>query len=125
MDIATDIATLLLGVTTDIFNDALPESPDNCIALYQDGGFDPVHTFGTQAPVWEKPAIQVVVRHTIRQTAISWIESIKDALDGKTSFIINTHYYMSCFQRGDVQSLGRDKNKRIRLGLNFLLEVTR
>lgn len=125
IDIALDIATLLTGITSSIFLYSQPNTPDACITIYYSGGTDPQHTFGAQAPQWENPTIQVRVRHTSAVTAMSWCASIKNALDGKTAFTINSHYYMSVFQQGDILPWGRDENNRWEFSINFRIQVRR
>jgi hypothetical protein len=125
-DLLEDIKSLLTGITSDIYKNEMPETPVSVITLYNTSGLDPQHTFGAAKAAWEKPGFQVVVRHATAGTARTWMESIKNALDGKVNFTVNTHYYLSVFQQGDIFSLGRDKeNHAIKLSLNFLVEVTR
>lgn len=125
-DLLADIKSLLTGITSDIYKNELPDSPINVITLYNTAGLDAQHTFGAQKPLWERPGFQVVVRHTTAGTARTWIEAVKNALDGKANSTINAHYYLSIFQQGDVMSLGRDEATRaIKFALNFIAEVTR
>jgi hypothetical protein len=124
-DICADLATLLTSITSNVYGDEMPETPDNLIVLYHSAGRDPQHTMGTQKAVWENPTIQIMVRHTTASTALTWIESIKNALDGVVNKTINGHYYMVVLQQGDVLPLGRDSNGRIMYSLNFACQVRR
>jgi hypothetical protein len=125
MDLLTDIQTLLTSVTSNVYRDSQPSTPDNCITLYNNGGYESVHTMGTQAPVFERPTIQVRVRHTTRATAMTWLTSIKNALDGKSNTTINGNRYLMISQFGDIVTIGRDDNRRHQFTLNFEIMVTR
>lgn len=120
-----DIKSLLTSITTDVYLHDMRDKPDALITILLARGIDPVHTGGSQRAVWENPGFEIIVRHTSTTTALSWIESIKNALDGKTDTTINSHRYISIFQNGDVIPLGRDEKNRVMFSINFRCQVTR
>lgn len=62
-EIAAKIAALGLGtVGTNIFWGSMPETPDECCAVYEYGGSPPEMGFGTAGIHFETPAVQVVFR---------------------------------------------------------------
>lgn len=125
-DLLADVATLLTGITSAIYKNELPDDPINCIGLFNTSGLDPVHTFGAMKAIYERPSFQVIVRHDTAGTARTWIESIKNAVDGKCNSTINGHYYLSIMQQGDLLSMGREEaTHAILFSLNFLAEVQR
>jgi hypothetical protein len=125
-DLLADIKSLLTGVTSDIYKNEMPETPVNVIAIYNSPGFDPIHVINVVKPAYEQPGFQVVVRHSTAGTARTWIEAIKNALDGQCNLTINSHLYLSIFQQGDVLPMGREASTHaIEFSLNFLTKVVR
>ena len=124
-NIPADIKTLLTGITSDVYLHDLRDSPNSLITIFLARGSDPTHTAGNQAPAWENPAIEIIVRHTSTTTALNWIESVKNALDGLTDTTINAHRYISIMQQGDTLPLGKDEKNRVMFSINFRLQVTR
>jgi len=125
-DLLEDITSLLTGITSDVYKNELPETPVNLIVLYNETGYDPVHVHNASKPAYENPGFQVVVRHTTAGTARTWIEAVKNALDGKTNLTINSHIYLGIFQQGDMFPLGREESTHaIKFSLNFQAQVVR
>ena len=123
MDAATDIKTLLTGITSSIYIDILPDTPDDLIAIFSDGGMQPDYTFGNGNVAMQKPTINIIVRSTIRSTVITYMASIKTALSGKVNQTLNSTLYKAIIQDGDIMHLGRDENDRIRQSIRFRLYV--
>lgn len=126
MSLLADIKTLLTGVNSNIFLGDLPDTPDNCIALYQSGGQDSVHNLGASTDeTHETPTFQVRIRNTVYATANTQAEQVKDILDGLINQTINSNLYISIYIQGDVNSLGRDDRNRVNLTVNFVAKVKR
>lgn len=126
MSLLVDMKSLLTSVSSDIFLGDLPDTPDNCLALYQSGGQDAQHQLGASTEeVHETPTFQVRIRNTSYATANAEAEEVKDILDGLVNQTINTNEYKSIFMQGDINSLGRDDRNRINLTVNFIAKVKR
>lgn len=126
MSLLADMKTLIpLGVAaaSSIFFGDKPDDPDSIVVLYQTGGADPSHTFTSRE--FEEPTFQVLIRNAAYANAITKAEVIKDTFDGQTELTINGNRYLSIFQQGDIQPLGRDKHNRTELTLNFRAKVER
>ena len=126
MSLLVDMKSLITAVNANMFLGDLPDTPDNCIALYQTGGQDSQHQLGASTDeVHETPTFQVRIRNTSYATANTEAESVKDILDGLVNQTINTNEYKSIFMQGDINSLGRDDRNRINLTVNFIAKVKR
>lgn len=126
MSLLVDIKSLITSVNDNIFLGDLPDTPNNCIALYQTGGQSSVHSLGASVDeTHETPTLQVRVRNTVYDTANTEIEQVKDILDGLVNQTINSNIYISVFMQGDINSLGRDDRNRINLTVNFIVKVKR
>lgn len=126
MSLLVDMKSLLTSVSDDIFLGDLPDTPDDCLALYQTGGQDAVHSLGASVDeTHETPTFQVRIRNTTYATANTQAESVKDLIDGLVNQTINSNLYISIFMQGDINSLGRDDRNRINLTVNFVAKVKR
>jgi len=126
MSLLVDIKSLITGVNANIYLGDLPDTPDNCIGLYQTGGQDPQHQLGASTEeVHETPTFQVRLRNTTYATANTEAEQVKDVLDGLINQVVNGNEYKSIFMQGDINSLGRDGRNRVNLSVNFIAKVKR
>lgn len=126
MGLLDDMETLIpsdVAATADIYSGDKPDKPDNIVVLYQTGGADPSHSFNARE--FEEPTFQVLIRNAAYANAITKAEAVKDAFDGQTELTINGNRYMSIFQQGDIQPLGRDNDNRTELTVNFRAKVVR
>ena len=136
-DINYDFQNLIISIPSNLFQQSEPftdknvfgdeflAQPLNQLSINDSGGLKSQHTMGkgTQA-VWYNKNVQIKFRHTSKEAMHEWVELIKFYLNGKTDFIINGHYYMSCFQEGDIlDEPGRDHNKCHISYLNFIVQV--
>lgn len=122
MDAATDIRTLLTGIST-VYVDILPDTPDDLIAVFSDNGLAPSYTFGNGNVAMQHPSINIISRSTLRSTVVTYMASIKSALSGKINQSLNGTTYKAIIQNGDIIHLGRDENDRIRQSIKFDLSV--
>jgi len=129
-DLVEDIAVLIeTALPTITVKSELDAEIDNCIAINISGGYSPVHTFGgggsNQKPAFVQPSFQITCRHLSESTLRTWWDAIKAALDGKTNYTPTgtSRTYMVIEQFGDINSLGRDDNRRHLESLNFDTQI--
>ena len=123
MSLVADIKTKLTGITSDIYLNDMPDTPNNIISIYNTGGTNSLHALDTISA--EQPSFQVRVRHTSNATALGWIDDIKDALDGLVDETINSTVYISIFLSSDVLNLGKDDRERCNYSINFITKIRR
>jgi len=69
LDAAT-VSTADLTLGTNLFLGRMPDTPDTCVALYEEGGAAPVDVFGADtAPPVEHPSLVVHTRAAAYSTA--------------------------------------------------------
>lgn len=71
-DLKTYLIAQAIDITTNIFLDYLPDTPDTCIAIFEYAGKDHV--------IMQKRYIQILCRSAVRVTAKSKAEAIKTLL---------------------------------------------
>lgn len=124
-DMTADIAELLAGVTSDVY-DEFPSDKDACIAVIRSEGDNPEHTFGanTRAAIIH-PTIKILIRHTSKTIMLQWWDGVVNALDGVTGFTPagTSRTYLNISQQGDILNLGRDDSRRHVESLNFTTSI--
>ena len=123
MGLIVDMKSKLTGVTSDIYLNDMPDTPDSCLAIFNSGGAPSLHAMDQITA--ERPSFQVRIRNVSAATAITWAESVKDALDGLATETINSNLYIVVFLEGDILNLGKDDRGRSNLSLNFITMVKR
>lgn len=121
MAILADIKTLLIAVSSTIKLSEMPDAPDDCLALFLTGGFDPSHSFDKRQ--FSEPTIQARARSMSPATAETMLQQCKALLDGQTGLTINGTTYQSIFQQGDILQLGKDARGRFECTVNFRIKV--
>lgn len=110
-------------VGTTIFKGLLPDLPDACLAVYESGGFPPVHTMnaGPGTAVVERPRVQVVCRaaRDDYQTARTKAHDVMKLLDGLGERAINGTTYKWMIAAQSPFLMGRDENGRVLIAQNF------
>lgn len=116
---ADDIATILEnnGVATfadDMFVSKEPASPDDCITLYDTGGFEP-------NPKWSigQPTVMARVRNVHYPSGYAKCEEIKDALLGLPKQAVDSTTYVGVWMEGDINFIEYDDNGRAIFTINF------
>lgn len=116
-----DIALILVDegvgtIGTDIYVSEQPKLPDECVSLFDTGGFPPVPNYR-----YDLPTIQIIVRGIRGQylTAYNTADNIKAILNGKYGITKNSTRYVGIWAMGDIMSLGKDDNGRPLLSVNF------
>lgn len=121
---AYDIAQILAGISgmgifgTDIFTGHEPSSPDNCITIYDTGGFAP-----DVAEDYQRPTIQIRVRNKAYNVGYGVIYAIKKELHG-TSRQEGGVNYTGIWVMSDIIPLGYDSNLREIFTCNFRIHRT-
>jgi hypothetical protein len=106
---------------TTLFLGTLPESPDACVAVYENSGTPPSFTMGTGGIVIDYPMLQVICRAgredypTARDTA----ESIRNLLASVLESTISGVHIMRIEPMGSVNPLGVDPKYRPLVSVNF------
>lgn len=93
---------------TDLFAAAQPDDPDDCITVYETGGFKP-----ELAANIEYPTFQVLVRGNDYVSARQKVGQIYKSLQGNTSLFMLIQAMQS------PVSLGQDQKKRWEFSVNF------
>ena len=116
---ADDIKTVLEnnGVATfatDLFISKEPTSPDNCITLYDTGGYE-------ANPKWsmDEPTVMARIRNNSYPDGYAKCEEIKDALLGLPKQAINSTTYVGVWMEGEINFIEYDDNGRAIFTMNF------
>ena len=114
-DLLVQESALTLIYANNLFISEMPDSPDECVCIYDTGGenSEPSYTY-------ERPAIQVRVRGNKGkyQDAYDLATGIKNVLNG-ASTTINSARYIGIWSVGDVIFIAYDDNHRPLLSINF------
>jgi len=106
---------------TDLFLGTLPESPDACVAVYENSGTPPSFTMGTGGIVIDYPMLQVICRAGREDypTARDKAESIRNLLASVLESTISGVHIMRIEPMGSVNPLGVDPKYRPLVSVNF------
>ena len=122
-DLASVIDTSAIGLSlgANLFVSQVPESPDECVALIDQGGFAPELNY-----VYEKPSLQVIVRGARGPypPAYALAKAVADALHGLHGQTISGTRYVLVYQESDIFSAGYDESHRPMLSVNFGIHRT-
>jgi hypothetical protein len=120
VDIAIHLEDNAFG-TTDapsptIFIGYLPDTPDDCIAVYDTPG-RPSELHGL-----DQPNFQIVVRNSSYASAATIIKNIQDLLQFTTNTTINGTFYLNIYNLQSPFSAGRDEKSRVELKQNYVTQ---
>lgn len=120
-DYLEGISSLALTFATDLFISEMPTTPDNCVCIYDTGGYEPEANY-----TYQRPTIQVRVRGAKGEylAAHEQAQAIRDELHGLHNETINSARYVGIWQEGDIISAGQDDNKRPNVTMNFRIHRT-
>jgi len=117
-DVAAYLATKSVGtVGTDLFKGFLPDTPANCVAIFEYAGFPP--EIPNQIYY---PGLQVRVRNTSYSTGRAKLKSIEDELHGLVNTTLTSTIYLWFFAEG-VNYLGW-KNEMVEFTENYQVAKT-
>lgn len=120
-DILAGTSSLALTFATNLFVSEMPSAPDNCVCVYDTGGFEPDSNF-----TYERPTVQIMVRGAKGAyfSAHEQAQEIRDVLTATINHTINGARYIAIWCQSDVLSLGFDNNHRPMLSVNFRMHRT-
>jgi hypothetical protein len=106
---------------TNIFLQVMPETPDVCLAVYENSGSSPEFTMGSGGIVIDYPMLQIVSRAgredypTARDTA----DSIRNLLSSIIHVTISSVNIMRIEPMGAVNFIGVDNKYRPLVSVNY------
>jgi hypothetical protein len=111
------------GQTPNLFRYNMPDSPDIAVALYQYDGEAPSQTMGDPL-VWEKPRLQVLVRHpdSVTEAMETYMYPIWRFLASIKGQNVNGVFIHKISPVGSPSEIGPDSAGRERLSANFSIE---
>ena len=115
-----DSSGIDLTFATNLFIGKEPSTPKNCVTVYDTPGFPPY--LGLDTIGYEYPSIQIRVRNTSYVTGWNLINSIKDALHGKSHETWNDTLYTVIYCSSGPALLDWDDNGNCRFIVNFNLQ---
>lgn len=106
---------------TDLFLAVMPESPDECIAVYENVGNTPSFTMGSDPWAIDRPVIQVICRagRGDYPTARNNAQAIRELLGAVVDTTISTIPIMRIQSQGSIIPMGEDENQRPMVSANF------
>lgn len=120
-DMITDDSSLGYTFGTDLFISRMPNSPNNCITLYDISGASP--DIGLQKEIYYRDGVQFVVRNNSYVEAMAAAWDIIESLQGRAGEIWNDVYYALILTMMTPSILGYDQSNRIEIV--FSLEAQR
>lgn len=105
----------------NLFEQNLPNEPDNAVGLYEYGGAAPRQTLGNRNPT-ENPRLQVLVRHVEVETALQWSKLIMHYLITINDQELSGVRYIKISAASGPGGLGTDSEDRHRYSTNFQVE---
>jgi hypothetical protein len=121
-EVATYLDTQLVTLTagTNLFAGTLPETPIECVALFENLSMPPVETHGDGTrPVIEKPRLQVIVRSTNYSSGRVLIDSVWEQLQVVSNDTLSGVRYFRIASSDSPTLLNRDANQRPLFSCNF------
>jgi hypothetical protein len=106
---------------TNLFLAVMPETPDTCVAVYENAGNRPSFTMGSAPFAIDRPLIQVICRgaNSDYPGARDKAESIRFLLGGVTEQTISGLHVMRIESQGSIVPMGEDENQRPMISMNF------
>ena len=115
-----DSSGLDVEFADNLFIGAEPDTPDNCVTIFDTGGYPPALGLVNQG--YEYPSIQIRVRN--RKYVDGWniIEGIKNALHGQAQETWNDTLYSVIYCSSGPALLEWDDNGNVIFIINFNLQ---
>ena len=113
-----------LTVQTNFFASYFPDSPDQCVTIYEYAGPAPQDTMGVQTgrAAWWKPRLQVVCRDVNYIPARNLAGSISVALHQIANQTIGGTLYYRIAAQQDPFLRARDQKQRSEIACNYQVE---
>lgn len=117
---ANDLETEMFynGVNIDMFVNFMPDTPNNCLVLY-DTSYNP----SNPKYLLDEPGVQIRSRATTQTTAYNNLLTAFNVLVGKPAFTRNTTRYTGIIAQTNMFSLGLDEKNRHIWAVNLRLYV--
>jgi hypothetical protein len=109
-----------LTLAEDFFKGYLPDSPNDCVAIFDTGGAEPDRDIPTGDPTF-----QLIIRSESYETAHDLTKSIVDKLHRKMNFTQGSTYFYYIFLMGEPGHIGRDTKNRDEFSVNFICKIKR
>lgn len=120
-------SSLALELAVNLFVGEMPNTPDECVCVYDSGGFDPVNALDSRSNETTifKPTVQIRVRGNRGGylLAFSLAREIRDALHGMTGYTVDGTRYLGIWAVADAQFIYFDDNKRPIFSINFRMDA--
>lgn len=122
---AIDLANFLQAhgfgqIGQDLFVSFQPPEPDDCITVYDTGGYAP----DIEVPLRD-PTCQVLVRSTDYPVAMERAQGIYNLLHAKSNFAIGGYWVYLARAEHEPTPIGPDENGRPEITLNFHFKIRR
>ena len=106
---------------TNIFLGALPETPDACVAIYENAGSSPTFTMGNGGIRIDYPMLQIIARASREDypTARDKADTIRILLASVLEQTVSGVHIMRIEPMGSVNLLGVDPKYRPLVSVNF------
>jgi hypothetical protein len=106
---------------TNLFLATLPETPDACVAIYENAGSSPAYTMGAGGIVIDYPMLQIIARAGREDypTARDKADNIRLLLSAVLEQTISGIHIMRIEAMGSVNQLGVDPQYRPLISVNF------
>ena len=114
---APDIGT----VATDIFNEELPGTPDNCVAVFGLPG--QVIGDSREVAALTFPRFQVIVRNTDYALGAAKLLDVRTKLHGKYGLMLPSWRVMRMHAEQEGGPIGSDDQNRFEFSINFVAEI--
>ena len=115
--LATNVTRVTLTKGTNLFKGFLPDTPADCVCIFDTGGAEP----DKDLPIGN-PTFQVFVRNKSYATGHNIINQIYALLNRKRNVALVTGetYFYNIYALGNPGSIGRDENGRDEFTVNFV-----
>lgn len=106
---------------TDLFLAVMPETPDACVAVYENAGNRPSFTMGSAPWAIDRPMIQVICRaaRSDYPAARDKAEAVRALLGAVVDQTLSGVNVMRIEVQGSVIPMGEDENQRPMVSVNF------
>lgn len=106
------------GTNKNLFKGFQPDSPDDCVTIYDTGGAESHR----DVPIGY-PTFQILVRTQDYPTGSDLIAAIHSALNRKYNETIGSTYFYYINDLGRPAHIGKDKNNREEFSVNFVSRI--
>lgn len=114
-------SALGLVFATNLFVGEMPETPNECVAVFDGPGEAPEHDYE-----YRRPSVQVRVRAEKGEQQAGWTlaNEIYEILKAQHNVSKNSTQYVGIWADSDILALGKDANGRFLFSMNFSIHRT-